>query len=457
MTCLFAACRPSVNITTPATSGRADFTNYLAIGDNYTSGYADNSLTVTGQLNSYPERLFEQFKLAGANGVFVQPLLNSDHGYPGPKKVLAMTYNLCNHSDSSLGPIDYPNFIMDPTDANPYVSTINNGQINNIGVFGLRVVDYPLNGYAALANASGIPYAMRFYNNPNTASPLDELAYRVHNLHPTFFTLWLGLNDVLSYAAKYGGQGNGTGHALPLALHFFNQNDISNVDTFNQCYDLILNAAISTSARGVLINIPDIRVLPFFNTIPVNGLNITRQSQLDSLQALYPPSTTQPQFNVVFQMGANNFVIQDNAGRTRQSIPGEKILLSTPLDSLRCAGWGANKPIPAQYVLTTDELQNIKTNTDLFNSYIKHEADLHNLAYIDMNTYLGTLATGFAYNGITYTTQYVKGGAYSLDGIHFTQRGYALIANYILTNINAYYHSTLPMTDVNSYHGIDFP
>ena len=453
ITCLFAACKPSVTITNPPTKGGADFTNYLAIGDNYTAGYADNSLTETGQLNSYPYRLWEQFKLVGGSIHFYQPLLHSDNGFPGPKKILAMTYNLCNHADSSLGPIDFPNFTADPNDLLPYLSGYNNNQINNMATYGLRVVDFPLASYAALLNAGGLPYALRFYNNPNVSSPKDELAYIVHNLEPTFFTMWLGLNDVLGYAAKYGGQGDGSGHALPLALHLFNQNDISNVDTFRACYDSILNVAISTSAKGALINIPDIRVLPFFNTIPVDGLTITRQTQADSLQALYP----HPLWNVVFQVGANLFIIQDHGGNTRQAVPGEKILLSTPLDSLRCAGWGSIKPIPAQFVLTTDELQNIKTNTDLFNSYIQQEAQLHNLPYVDMNTYLGTLATGFAYNGINYSTQYVSGGAYSLDGIHFTQRGYALIANYILTNINAFYHSTIPMTDVNSYHGIDFP
>ena len=60
---LFASCRPSVNITTPPKAGNADFTNYLAVGNSLTAGYTDNSLTVSGQLNSYPERLFEQFSL----------------------------------------------------------------------------------------------------------------------------------------------------------------------------------------------------------------------------------------------------------------------------------------------------------------------------------------------------------------------------------------------------------
>jgi hypothetical protein len=257
----------------------------------------------------------------------------------------------------------------------------------------------------------------------------------------------------LGYAAIGGGQGDGTGHALPLAGNLYNQTDISNIDVFRAYYDSILRVATSTGSGGAVVNIPDVTALPFFNTIPANGLNITRQSQADSLTRLYPTVTP----TAVFQVGANYFMIQDHRGQTRQAVPGELILLTTPLDSLKCAGWGATKPIPAKYVLTTDELQNIRNNTALFNSYIQQEAQTYHLAYVDMYSYLNTLDLGMAFNGITYSTQFVAGGAYSLDGAHFTQRGYALIANQILTTINSFYKSTLPMVDVNKYHGIDFP
>jgi len=351
-----------------------------------------------------------------------------------------------------MGPIDYPNFIIAAADNDPFVSPINNGQINNIATFGLRVVDFPVSSYAAVAYNNGAPYAYRFYNNKDYATPKDELSYRVHNLHPTFFTMWLGLNDVLGYAAKYGGQGDGSGNALPSTLNIYNQNDISNINAFRVNYDSALNVAISEGAGGALINIPDITELPFFNTIHANALHFDRQSEVDSVQSSLPVS-----WNIVFQTGDNYFIIQDHNGNIRQAVPGEKILLSTPLDSLRCAGWGKKKAIPAQYVLTTDELQNIRNNTDLMNSYIKQEAELHNLAYIDMYSYIKTLAAGFTYYGVHYSAEYVKGGAYSLDGIHFTQRGYALLANQIITGINAHYGSTIPLIDVNRYHGIDFP
>src|SRR3954470_5522268 len=85
---LFSACKPNVNVTTPPSPGEVTFTNYMAVGNSLTAGYADGTLTHSGQLNSYPQRLFEQFQRVGANGPFVQPELPGDYGYPRPKLVL---------------------------------------------------------------------------------------------------------------------------------------------------------------------------------------------------------------------------------------------------------------------------------------------------------------------------------------------------------------------------------
>ena len=448
MAFLFAGCKPSVNITTPATAGNADFNNYLAVGNSLTAGYADNSLEVSGQLNSYPERLFEQFSLIpgnlGAKGPFIQPLLGDDDGWPGPKKILAFAHSFCNFNDSSLSAIDFPNFV--PLAANAkYTSPVNNGQINNIGVPGIRVADYPVVGYAAALN----PYANRFYHNP-LGTPMDELYFRVNNLHPTFFTMWLGANDVLGYATS-GGQGDGTGNTLPVAGNIYNTIDITPTAVFEKMYDSAVQVVIHTGASGALINIPDVTSIPFFTTVPANGLTLTRQGQADSLQALYSG------LKVSFQVGANFFMIQDHAGNTRQAVPGELILLTVPQDSITCAGWGTIKPILAKYVITTDELQNIRNAISTFNAYILSECYLYNLAYVDMNTYLGTLSSGINFNGVHYNAQYVTGGAFSLDGVHLTQRGYALAANQIIKTINAKYKSTIPMIDVNKYHGVSFP
>jgi hypothetical protein len=141
----------------------------------------------------------------------------------------------------------------------------------------------------------------------------------------------------------------------------------------------------------------------------------------------------------------------------RQAVQGERILLSAPQDSFVCAGWGSVVPIPAQYVLTTDELQYIRTATQTFNAYIQQEASLNNLAFVNINAFLAQLYAGYNYNGVTYSMQFISGGAYSLDGINMTPRGYALVANQIIQAINFKYHSSLEMVNVNNYSGVIFP
>ena len=455
---MFAACKPSVRISAPVSPGTATFTNYLAIGNSLTAGYTDNSLTLTGQLNSYPVRLFEQFSLIngdkGAKGPFIQPLLVSDNGYPSARLIMAVSTNTCT-GVSSLGPIPYPNFQANAADANLYVSTTNHGQINNIGVPGIRVADYEYRGYAD--PSIGNPYAARFYNTAAVAtpSPMDELIFMRGNLAPTFFTMWLGANDVLGYATA-GGQGHGADSASAIPLpggNYYLQNDITPSYAFYAIYDSILRIATGTGASGALINIPDVTSVPFFTTIPADGLFLTRQSQADSLNAFWHASFP----DISFKIGNNLFIIQDNAGLTRQAVPGELILLSTPTANFTCLGWGSYTPIPKQYVLTTDELQFIRAATAKFNGFIQQEAVKYHLAYVDMYSYLGTVASGIKYNGLNYNADFVTGGAFSLDGIHLTQRGYALVANEIIKTINTYYHSTIPYTDANKYNGVIFP
>jgi hypothetical protein len=230
--------------------------------------------------------------------------------------------------------------------------------------------------------------------------------------------------------------------------------DISPTAIFQRCYDSAVAVALSTGASGALINVPDITSLPFFSTVPANGLWLDRQGQADTLRNYVWGKVT---FNKVFQPGANYFIIEDHNGQIRQAVPGELLLLTVPSDSIKCAGWGSRKAIPAKYVLTTDELQNIRAATKAFNQHIQTTATLRHLAYVDMFTYMQQMSSGIAYDGIKYNTTYVSGGAISLDGLHPTPRGYALVANEIIRSINFHYHSTIPMVDANRYHGINFP
>ncbi len=92
--------------------------------------------------------------------------------------------------------------------------------------------------------------------------------------------------------------------------------------------------------------------------------------------------------------------------------------------------------------LDSEELSNIKTATDAFNSTIADAATTNGLAYVDFKSILEQASTtGIPSGDYTLTTNLVTGGLVSLDGIHLTARGYAVMANEFMKAIDTTYGS----------------
>ena len=103
---------------------------------------------------------------------------------------------------------------------------------------------------------------------------------------------------------------------------------------------------------------------------------------------------------------------------------------------------GVSVPLADNWVLTPEEQNNIQTATDAYNTAIVNIGTANNLAVIDLNNLLNEAAsTGTQFDDFTMTTSLVFGGLVSLDGIHLTSRGYALMAKKILEGIDATYGS----------------
>ena len=116
-------------------------------------------------------------------------------------------------------------------------------------------------------------------------------------------------------------------------------------------------------------------------------------------------------------------------------------------------------PLVDGFVLTEKETARVITATAAYNASLKAIATSKGLAFVDANAKMIELskASGIQFDGVKYTATFVTGGTFSLDGVHLTGRGYALIANEFIKSINAKYHSTLPLVNVNSYSGVEFP
>ena len=88
------------------TSGTADLSKYVSLGDSFTSGYADGALYITGQENSYPNILAEQFALAGG-GEFTQPLMDDNAGglLLGGVQIASNRFVLAVDANGNPGPV----------------------------------------------------------------------------------------------------------------------------------------------------------------------------------------------------------------------------------------------------------------------------------------------------------------------------------------------------------------
>lgn len=420
-----SACEPDFDEVDPS-SGDADFSTYVSLGNSLTAGYADGALYLESQNSSYPNLMAMQFQKAGG-GAFKQPLVmdNLGIGFSGttPTTRLTLQYATDCLGETSLSPkpAGEPNL----GNLAPIGSQ---GPFNNLGVPGAKSFHLLAPGYGSSA---GNPFFARFASSP-TATVLEDALTQ----GPTFFSLWIGNNDALSYGIA-GGEAD----------------SITNPLAFEGYVGTLVRELTANGAKGVIGDIPDLTLIPFFNTVPYNGLVLTDQAQVNQLNAAYSP------LGITFSLGPNGFIIEDLTapGGLRQIKSSEKVLLTVPQDSLKCGGWGSSKPIPDEYILDEAEVSEVNSAVAQYNDIIRNIASQYGLAMAEINRQISLLPGGLSFDAIDVSTTFVSGGVFSLDGIHLTPRGSAIVANIFLEAINDKYNAKVPFVDVTAYRGVEFP
>ena len=469
------------------TSGEADFSKYVALGNSLTSGYRDGTVYLDGQLESYPAMIAEQMQKA-SGGTFTQPLVPDNIGgfsnIPGFKGKL--TLQVVN---GALTPV-----------YSTAVSALDRltGTYNNMGVPGAKSFHLVANGYgnmAGLASGTANPYFVRFASSSTTSVLEDAKAQ-----NPTFFSLWIGNNDVLSYATSGGVGTNQTGNINPAT---YSSNDITDPNVLAGSIRTVLEGMKSVGAtKGVIANIPNVTSIPFFTTVPYNAIPLD-EAHAAALNAelvgrLKPVLTALGQGDRLktLVVGQNPLLIKDEDltdlsaqitaaltrngvsaaeaafigityGQARHTTNEDLVLLSTkPVINSKVTGvseqfnkLGITYPLEDKHVLTKSEVAQVQTATNAYNTQIKALAEAYGLAFVDANAKMVELSknSGIQYNGVSYSTTFVTGGSFSLDGVHLTGKGYAVIANEFIKAINAKYKSNLRQVNPNNYSGVKFP
>lgn len=415
-----AACKPELSKVTPSKGG-ADFTRYIAVGNSLTSGFADGGLYLEGQQNSYPDMIATQMKTVGG-GAFFTPFFNANQADgSGYKKIASF-----NGADPVI--VDVPAAAVRGSITLPGVGTVAlltkyAGDLNNYGVPGIKLANVTNPGYG---NAN--PYFERLLPNPspaNTTAYLDFVTAKPY----TFFSMWLGNNDILGYAVAGGA--SPADQPTPKA-------------DFASLYNTAANALTKTGAKGVVATIPDVLGTPYFTTVTYAAILAGVQATAPTVTAIYiktgagpvRPATAQDYF--VLPLRAANLIGKPNAAGLPYGLH--------PLN-----------PVENQYVLDQAEAANVTDYINSYNATIKSVAAAKGLAVVDAYALFKSYAAGKVVNGAAVSAAYITGNLFSLDGIHLTPLGYSIVANEFIKSINSQYGSSIPIVDVTKYRGVKFP
>ncbi|WP_158551421.1 SGNH/GDSL hydrolase family protein [Rhodohalobacter sp. SW132] len=465
-----------------ASQGDADFTNYVAIGNSLTAGFMDGALYNNGQRFSLGALLSAQFEYTGAPSTFNQPDINSANGFntqvnTGDGVVLGR-FKLDTN-------IPGPSPTVNGDQITPYDGSAS--ALNNFGVPGIRVGEL-----LTPETAENNPFYGRFASSPGSSTILEDAI----SANPTFFSLWIGSNDVLGYAL--GGATN------PSAL--------TSTEAFQNNFSQVVEQLVeNTSAQGIVANIPPVLAVPLFQAVPRDAVELD-QATADQLNAgfsgfdqaldaivsfLGHSSEDADRRRVSYQAGNNPILIVDpnleNLGpkfdtlrqfggitqeqrealqpyvRSRPIETGELVLLpaASVLGTLADPSnpntpIGVVIPLGAQYTLTQENIVEIETARGTFNAIIESVVDNANaqgarLAFYDTNEQGSAFSQMFGFDGsgpgitvdgIDLEPDFSPSGVFSTDGVHPNARGNAILANEFIRAIEAEFNATIPRVDV---------
>ena len=492
-----------------------DFSSYIAVGASFTAGYTDGALFKAAQENSFPNILAKKF---GVGATFTQPLMADNIGGmtfggstviqeprlyfngAGPARLDATPTT----EGTTVLPGGFNNYGIPGAKSFHLVATTGFGSLAGVPC---KTANPYYARIATSASSSVLGDAM-------AQSPTFFTLSEVGGNDVLGFATSGGYNSVeeatdLCAAVPASNAIYQSDNTVSPAD--YNSNDITNVDVFDQVFRTMVTTLTAGGAKGVIATVPEITLLPFFTTVPNNALALdeaTAASLTGFFQAVagiftqaaiaqgVPAEQAQAlgaQYAITFTEGNNRWIIDVPVSLTnplgfRQMTEKELLVLTIDQGALK-SGYGSVlltptvlevlgklqagtqiTPTEGQLVLgavnglddkdalDTDELLSIKTATDAYNATITDVASSNeNVAVIDLNEILREASNGIQFDTYTMTTSLVTGGLVSLDGIHLTGRGYALMANRILGAIDAKFGSNFTTATNGLAKAGDYP
>ena len=432
--------------------GGVSVKKYVAVGNSLTAGYQSNGLYASAQAYSYPRMISQQLVKSGAPlDTFQQPTY-SDPGIPDPLTGKAQRYEILSFVDPKnpvIGPAGLaPGSPTNTTLARPY---------DNLGIPGIPLAGFmdttgnyqspPLGRDAILRWTSNAALGKSVFRQLGTLKALG--------LGPDIITFWLGANDVLGFATS-GGVFPATGNApTPSATFGF---------LYKQALDTLRKAFPTAKTKIIVATIPNVSTVPFFTTVNPKvaaslaalGLSLYYQKHTEDSIGSGKSKLTEP-YAPLLTLKASAYapLLGDTLGKyytATGTTPKSGIITKFPF------GLHPYNPFPNSLVLDSVEQVMAANAIDAFNASIKAVALADTAEVFDAFSFFNTVkASGYSIAGEKYTADYISGGLFSLDGVHPSSRGYAIIANQYITIMNTRFGMSIPFVNLSNIPGIPSP
>lgn len=430
--------------------GNVPVTKYVSIGNSLTAGYQSGALYEDAQIYSFPNLIAQQLTTAGANlGKFEQPIW----GNPGSPDATgkAGRYEII----SLTGPVIGPKGLTAGTGTNLALTR----PYDNLGIPGAVLFDFldttgASSNFISKAVSRANPFFPHVLRNAAFGSSIFNQLKTISPA-PGIVTFWLGNNDVLGFATSGGtaispfsGQATPTPSATFTAL-------------YSQAMDSLRSAL--PNAKILVANIPDVRAIPYFTTV---GPAVNAKLNGAFALSYQKHGTTGPGDGSTYLNEANPplLILPSSPYASLIGQPSGKYYrdrgIAVPVGIDTTAAFGLNylNPIPDALILDSLEQAMAANAVAAYNQSIAQLAALKNAVVVDVNGIFNNIkANGLNVGGEIFTTAYVTGGLFSLDGVHPSSRGAGIVANEFIKKMNASFGMNVPFVNISSLPGIPAP
>jgi hypothetical protein len=374
----------------------ADLSRLVVVGDSLAAGVQNFSLLESQQPHGFAKVIADQ-----AGVPLVLPLVPS----PGAPNVLQLvTLGPPPVIEPAPGTLPIPprlNPTEQPTDLAVPGVTVHQALTMRPSLTGTD----PVQGWANIVLGFPTPFVF-------PGQPKSEIQQAVA-LRPTTVIMWLGNNDAL-VPALFG------------AI-----DTLTNPRSFFSDYDEILDRLRRTGASIITANIPDIAAIPFFTS----AADVAAQAHLSLHELKERTGISRGDY---IRPGAAPLIADILSGKTAGPLPE---LCPAPSAS----------PVPqVPCVLRKHDVRKLRNAIAIYNAEIAFLAAVHHVALFDAHAWFdGIRANGYDVAGKHLTAGFL-GGIVSLDGIHPTNTGYAIIANEFIKIMNRQMGTHIPFADIAS-------